>query len=90
MVLEIFNSCLSNQLVYNPNLIYTLLYKKHIFEHFRDNSSFQDILQNIDLIITYYSNLLNQSSHHDLDVNEVLKTIENGARDWPKDKIRVR
>lgn len=90
MVLEIFNSCLSNQLVYNPNLVYTLLYKKHIFEPFRNNTAFQDIIHNIDLIIKYYSDLLDRiNQSHDLDVQEVLKTIENGAKYWPKDKLRV-
>lgn len=89
MVLEIFNSCLSNQLVHNPNLIYTLLYKKHIFEPFRDNVAFQDIIQNIDLVIKYYSNLLSQMSQYDLDVGEVLKTIQNGVKDWPKEKLKV-
>lgn len=89
MVLEIFNSCLSNQLVYNPNLVYTLLYKKHIFEPFRNNTAFQDIIHNIDLIIKYYSDLLDRiNQSHDLDVQEVLKTIENGAKYWPKDKLR--
>ncbi|GLV36306.1 uncharacterized protein CBL_08800 [Carabus blaptoides fortunei] len=89
MVLEIFNSCLSNQLVYNPNLIYTLLYKKHIFEPFRGNTAFQDIIHNIDLIIRYYSELLDRlTQSHDLDVQEVLKTIQNGTKDWPKDKLR--
>jgi Dyggve-Melchior-Clausen syndrome protein. len=50
MVLEIINSCLSHQLVHNPNLVYTLLYKKHVFEPFRSHLAFQDIVQNIDTV----------------------------------------
>jgi hypothetical protein len=50
MVLEIINSCLSHQLAHNPNLIYTLLYKKHVFEPFRTHPAFQDIVQNIDAV----------------------------------------
>jgi len=50
MVLEIMNSCLSHQLAHNPNLIYTLLYKKHVFEPFRTHPAFQDIVQNIDAV----------------------------------------
>lgn len=50
MVLEILNSCLSHQLVYCPNLIYTLLYKREIFSNFRSHVSFQDIIQNIDMV----------------------------------------
>jgi hypothetical protein len=50
MVLEILNSCLSHQLVYCPNLVYTLLYKRHVFEVFRSHHAFQDIIQNIDMV----------------------------------------
>lgn len=50
MVLEILNSCLSNQLVYCPNLVYTLLYKRSVFESFRSHHAFQDIIQNIDMV----------------------------------------
>lgn len=50
MVLEILNSCLSNQLVYCPNLVYTLLYKRSVFETFRSHHAFQDIIQNIDMV----------------------------------------
>ena len=50
MVLEILNSCLSNQLVYCPNLVYTLLYKRQVFEAFRSHPAFQDIIQNIDMV----------------------------------------
>jgi hypothetical protein len=56
MVLEIINSCLSHQLAHNPNLIYTLLYKKHVFEPFRAHPAFQDIVQNIDAVsLTTYT-----------------------------------
>lgn len=50
MVLEIINSCISHQLVYCPNLVYTLLYKRQVFESFRSHSAFQDIIQNIDMV----------------------------------------
>jgi len=49
-VLEILNSCLLNQLKENINLIYALLYNREIFESYRTYSSFQDLLQNIDLV----------------------------------------
>lgn len=51
MVLEIINSCISHQLVYCPNLVYTLLYKRQVFESFRSHPAFQDIIQNIDMVI---------------------------------------
>lgn len=90
MVLEIFNSCLSNQLVNNPNLVYTLLYNKHIFEAFKDNLVFQDVVQNIDVVINYFSDLLSsKSQHYEVDAQEVLSIIQQNAKYWPKDRIKV-
>lgn len=60
MVLEILNSCLSHQLVYCPNLVYTLLYKRNVFENFRSHPAFQDIIQNIDMV-SYIIISINQS-----------------------------
>lgn len=58
MVLEIINSALSNQLVYCPNLVYTLLYKRDVFEVFRSNPAFQDIIQNIEMVIGFFTSRL--------------------------------
>ena len=53
MVLEILNSCLSNQLNNCPNLVYTLLYKRSVFESFRSHHAFSDIIQNLDMVRIY-------------------------------------
>lgn len=50
MMLEIINSCLCNSLHHNPNLVYALLYKRELFEQFRTHPSFQDIMQNLDMV----------------------------------------
>lgn len=55
MVLEILNSTLTTQLQHNPNLLYTLLYKRHVFEAFRTHPTFQDIIQNIDMVSGFFS-----------------------------------
>lgn len=55
MVLEIINSCLTHRLAHNPNLIYTLLYKKDVFQPFRMHPAFQDIVQNIDSVSFHFS-----------------------------------
>lgn len=91
MVLEIFNSCLANQLINNPNLVYTLLYKKHIFESFRRNPVFQDIVKNIEVVIDYFSDQLSiKAQEHEVDFHEVLLVIQEGAKHWPKEKLTVR
>lgn len=91
MVLEILNSCLSTQLANNPNLIYTLLYNRHMFESFKDNVVFQDIIFNINIIIKYFSQLLNdKSQQYEVDAHQVLLVIQQGAKNWPKEKLTVR
>lgn len=87
MVLEILNCSLTTQLSHNPNLVYALLYKREIFEPFRSQPAFQDVVQNIETVIFYFSNKLEQISS-DLSVDEVLETIQKGATLWPKDRLK--
>lgn len=90
MVLEILNSCLSSQLLNNPNLVYTLLYNKHIFEPFKSNVAFQDVVHNIDIVMDYFSQLVDsKSQHYEVDARQVLAIIQQGAKYWPKEKLRV-
>ncbi|KAG8223642.1 hypothetical protein J437_LFUL009077 [Ladona fulva] len=89
MVLEILNCSLTTQLPYNPNLVYALLYKREIFEPFRSQPAFQDVVQNIETVIFYFSNKLEQLNS-DLSVDEVLETIQKGATLWPKDRLKER
>ncbi|XP_072387855.1 dymeclin [Diabrotica undecimpunctata] len=88
MVLEILNSCLSTQLGNNPNLIYTMLYNRSMFESFKDNVVFQDIIHNIDIILKYFSQLLHDKSlEHEVDAHQVLLIIQQGIRGWPKERL---
>ncbi|XP_055316228.1 dymeclin isoform X2 [Sitodiplosis mosellana] len=90
MVLEIINSCISHQLVYCPNLVYTLLYKRQVFESFRSNPAFQDIIQNIDMVVGFFSSRLQrvQDQRGELGVGEVLEVISKGASQWSSDRLR--
>lgn len=87
MVLEIINSGLSHQLQHNPNLLYTLLYKRSVFEPFRTHPAFEDIINNIDAVINYFTSKLEQGSS-DLGENEVLATIQHGALKWPRERLK--
>ncbi|KAG7269833.1 hypothetical protein CRUP_032356 [Coryphaenoides rupestris] len=58
---EIINSCLATSLHHNPNLVYALLYKRELFEQFRMHPSFQDIMQNLDTVISFFSQRLEQA-----------------------------
>ncbi|XP_068278899.1 dymeclin isoform X2 [Nyctibius grandis] len=87
MMLEIINSCLTDSLHHNPNLVYALLYKRDLFEQFRTHPSFQDIMQNIDLVISFFSSRLEQAGA-ELSVERVLEIIKQGAVALPKDRLR--
>ncbi|XP_073069139.1 dymeclin isoform X2 [Manis javanica] len=87
MMLEIINSCLTNSLHHNPNLVYALLYKRDLFEQFRTHPSFQDIMQNIDLVITFFSSKLLQAGA-ELSVERVLEIIKQGVVALPKDRLK--
>ncbi|XP_058026950.1 dymeclin isoform X2 [Ahaetulla prasina] len=88
MMLEIINSCLTNSLHHNPNLVYALLYKRDLFEQFRTHPSFQDIMQNIDLVISFFSSRIEHPGAA-LSVERVLEIIKQGAVALPKDRLRV-
>lgn len=87
MMLEIINSCLCNSLHHNPNLVYALLYKRELFEQFRTHPSFQDIMQNLDTVISFFSQRLEQAGS-DLSVEQVQEVIMKGALALPKDRLK--
>ncbi|XP_032889547.1 dymeclin isoform X2 [Amblyraja radiata] len=87
MMLEIINSCISSSLHHNPNLVYALLYKRDLFEQFRTHPSFQDVMQNLDMVISFFSLRLEQAGA-DLSVERVLEVIKQGAVALPKDKLK--
>ncbi|XP_077354711.1 dymeclin isoform X2 [Festucalex cinctus] len=87
MMLEIINSCLCNSLHHNPNLVYALLYKRELFEQFRTHPSFQDIMQNLDTVIAFFSQRLEQAGS-DLSVERVQEVIMKGAQALPVDRLK--
>ena len=88
MILEIINACLTAQLTHNPNLVYTLLYKRHVFESFHNHPSFQEIVMNIETVLTYFSNRI-EALDKNLSVSEVYQIIQQSSLQWPSDRLRV-
>lgn len=87
MVLEIINSALANQLTHNPNLIYTLLYNRSIFEPFQSHVTFQDIVMNIETVLIYFANRI-EGKEGNLSVEDVYSEIEHASLQWPADKLK--
>jgi len=86
MVLEILNSCLSSQLSQNPDLIYTLLYKRHVFAAFQSHPAFQDVVINLETVLTYFSNRIQE--HESPSVEEVRSIIQLASLQWPSDRLK--
>ncbi|CAH1163331.1 unnamed protein product [Phaedon cochleariae] len=88
MLLEILNSCLIAQIGNNYNLIYSLLYNKHMFNALKNDVVFQDIVQNINSVIQYFSQLLHdKSKEHEVDAPRVLLVVQEGTRSWPRERL---
>jgi hypothetical protein len=50
MVLEVVNAALCSNLRYNANLIYSILYKRDLFEQYHHHAMFHDLVWNIYLV----------------------------------------
>lgn len=90
MILEIINSCLVNQIKNNSNLIYTLLYKKELFQPFVTHPTFQDLCQNLQTVISYFHSRLEQiqeKKERTLAVYEVQEVIRQTAMQFPREKL---
>ncbi|EDV29699.1 uncharacterized protein TRIADDRAFT_52367 [Trichoplax adhaerens] len=88
MVLEIINSCLTHSLKYNPHLIYAMLHQKELFIQFRTHPIFQDIIQNIETVLTYFNTRLEETGESNLSVETVFRVINEGAQLWPGDRLK--
>ena len=88
MILEIINACLAAQLTNNPNLVYTLLYKRKVLEPFHSHPCFQDIVMNIETVLTYFSNRI-EGIDRNLSVDEVYEIIQQSSLQWPSDRLKV-
>lgn len=87
MVLEIINSTLSSKLHHNHNLVYTLLYNKELFSHFRTHPTFQDIIQNIDTVLSFFTRKVEQAEKN-LGVHEVHDIIKQGSLQFKMDRLK--
>jgi len=91
IVLEVINSCLSNQLIHNPNLVYALLYQRKVFEPLKSHEAFHDVIQNIDMVITFFSAKLEREEEllNSSDVNTMLSRVQHWSLQWPRDLMKV-
>ncbi|GFR99374.1 dymeclin [Elysia marginata] len=87
MVLEVINSTLTSHLQHNPHLVYSILYNREQFAMFRAHPTFQDILQNIDTVLNYFSTRLEPLGTNPSS-KDVLQTIKDAGMTFKKDKLK--
>jgi hypothetical protein len=87
MVLEIINSSLINNLHHNSDLVYSLLYHKNIYQQFQSHPTFQDVMENIELVITSFSHEIEHLE--DKSIEKLKEVIEIGAKQFHRDRFRV-
>ncbi|CAG0881772.1 unnamed protein product [Cyprideis torosa] len=90
MLLELLNSALDNQLPAIPDLLYSMLYKREVFEPFKTLAPFQDIACNIDLVLSFFAMKIESSTAGtDAGVSEVRQIIQQtSTHQWPKHLLK--
>lgn len=87
MMIEILNACLCDNMEENSNLVHALLRNKELFQTFHTNPRFQDIIQNVDSIMTYFGSRVDEHSHVD-SAEQIVAIIQEATLNWPKDQIK--
>lgn len=87
MMLEILNACLYNNVKENSNLIYALLRNKELFEAFRTHAKFQDVIENMYSILTFFGNKVEELSSY-TDAEEIITLIDTVSDSCPKDDLK--
>ena len=84
MLFEVINGCIYFSLSKNPHLIYTLLYSKDIFSKFHSIPQFSPYLANIQIIIDFFEDQLQNINFDfsDYSIDSVLDSINSGLLEW--------
>lgn len=88
MLMEIANSCLTHNLRHNPHLVYTMLYRRKLFDTLQNHPMFQDLLWNITAVLNHFSTRLNTLDKNDANATEILQIIQQSALQWPTDRLK--
>lgn len=84
---EIINSIIMNNLSDNPEFIYALLQRQELFKNFRLESQFSDLVENLDIMFTFF--LSRFSMDDELTPDHVLQIITKSLLDWNPHKLVV-
>lgn len=89
-LLEIINSCLINNLEFNPELLYNVLHQRQVLTKLRGKPIVADYIDNIELVIGFFSGhlKLNEADGPVLSLETIQSVIESSVRQLPIAKLR--
>eukprot|EP00091_Calanus_sinicus_P000214 TRINITY_DN10156_c0_g1_i1.p1 TRINITY_DN10156_c0_g1~~TRINITY_DN10156_c0_g1_i1.p1 ORF type:complete len:372 (-),score=82.83 TRINITY_DN10156_c0_g1_i1:959-2074(-) len=92
-LLVIINNALVNQPTNNPNLVYSLLYKRELLSSYTNqNEDFIQHFQNINNLLEHVSNKIDENSDDPngiMDTSILLAVIQAAITEYPKDKFEA-
>jgi hypothetical protein len=89
MILDIINNSLAVQLDNNLDLLYTLLYKRSVFNLLlSSHQSFYEQVVNIERILTFFYNKIEVLQEQQPSVEEIKWVIMDSMKDWNFDQTR--
>ncbi|XP_066912203.1 dymeclin-like [Clytia hemisphaerica] len=88
MMIEILNACLTNNIKDNSTIVFAMLRHKELFQDFKSNPKFQDVVHNIDSILSYFGSRVDEKMDSVNTAEGFISIIEEAAGTWPKDDIK--
>lgn len=82
MLLEVISNSLTTQLKSNPDLVYTLLYKRGVFTNLiSSHQSFYNMVIDIERILTFFYNRI-ESFQRQMSAEEIIELIKEASHEW--------
>ncbi|KAJ3185338.1 hypothetical protein HDU85_001388 [Gaertneriomyces sp. JEL0708] len=89
LLLELINAILTHTLKQNPELVYALLHKREAFGQLADVARFSSIVANIDLVIGYFHEKLEEANLKTPSAADVAGVIDRAAKTWNLSKLKT-
>jgi hypothetical protein len=89
MLLEIINCSLTHTLHVNPHFVYSLIYQREIFVPFKTLPGFVDLINNVEMVITYFTSNVDKDGTPPYSAAFVQQIIEKYSKSWPRNSLRT-
>ncbi|KAI8815971.1 Dymeclin [Fimicolochytrium jonesii] len=89
LLLEMIYAMITFSLKHNPALVYALLQKREAFAPFREYPRFQQLVENIDMVIEHFHTKLHEADLKMPTTAEIAQVIERAAKTWSASKLKT-